>query len=279
MTKRQSRQAGEKAKPDLSSNSVRESDEIQSNSFAWSPWKRQVVSIVILVYLGILLLGPLSDPIASTHFSGPLARTVSPVHRILFQGHGYRFFGPDPAASHLLVYRGVRADGSEFSGHFPDRDSISPRLMYHRWFMLSETIFTTQLLNPSKEQVRLRNLEYEQEIENLTRSVQLDLKKRLVREQEIENAMFENVNQRMTMLASSIGRVLMDRNDGETIELFVQERAIPFPEQVAEGMQLKDEAFLSELVKIGEMDSQGFRISPKVIEPQNLPGPSEGDSQ
>ena len=120
-------------KPDETS-AGNDSDE-QSGSFVWSKLSRQLASAAIVFYLIVVVFGPLSNPIGSQHFSVPIAEKISPIQRALFLGHGYRFFAPDPGPTHRLLYRGVRTDGTEFSGHFPDRDNNWPRLLYHRWLM------------------------------------------------------------------------------------------------------------------------------------------------
>ncbi len=61
----------------------------------------------------------------------------------------------------------------------------------------------------------------------------------------------------------SIAKHLLDQSGGTQIELFVQERNIPFPVQVLTGSQLEDAEFLSPLRKIGEfqIDSEGNTVS------------------
>ena len=104
-------------------------------------WQRFLLSIGITGYLLIVLLGPLSNPIASNNLTGPLSQMVAPVHQSLFLGHGYRFFGPDPSPSHIVEFRIAQANEESITGKFPDREKHWPRLLYHRWFMLSETIY------------------------------------------------------------------------------------------------------------------------------------------
>lgn len=230
----------------------------------WSKTWQRIATIALLVYLGVLLLGPMSNPIAPTHLVGPLADGISPVHRVLFQGHGYRFFAPDPGPSHRLVFRGTRADGSEFSGHFPDREGHWPRLLYHRWFMLSERISFEQSLRTSDQQFQEIRQQYDQEILNFHNIGKLKLSRQLTRERDQGIEMHERNQRRFEILGGAIAQVLLDRNQGDRIELFVQERSIPFPVQVANGARLVDEQFLTELIEIGNYDSSGFH--PGVIQ-------------
>ena len=232
--------------------------------FVWSTQARGLASLALVAYLAIVLIGPMSNPIGSQHFSTPIAQKVSPLHRALFLGHGYRFFAPDPGDSHRLLYRGVRADGTEFSGHFPDRDEHWPRLLYHRWFMLSETMFNEQALKPSAARFKQRESEYDRQILRLRTEGKRKLLDQLLRERELETTFFETTTARVDLLASSIAKVLLRRNDGESIELFLQERRIPFPEEVADGLRLDAESLLTDPIKIGELDSNGYRTSPLV---------------
>jgi len=55
-----------------------------ANSLAWPRSIRLIVSLAILCYLAVVLLGPLSNPIASQYFSAPIANAISPIHRAMF---------------------------------------------------------------------------------------------------------------------------------------------------------------------------------------------------
>ena len=233
---------------------------VNESAAGWSKLSRRIASAVILLYLIVLLIGPLSNPVASPYLSGPVAAVVSPIHRMLFLGHGYRFFGPDPGPSHLLVYKGKRSDGTSFEGKFPDRDSNWPRLLYHRWFMLSETVFSEYSSLPSQQQFRDRLKNYEQQIGDCQRSGQMKLAGELQKERDIETEQYEISRQRAEVLGEAIAEELLKRNNGESIELFVQVRQIPLAEEVASGIKLSDASLLSELLPIGVRDSEGFRI-------------------
>lgn len=60
----------------------------------------------------------------------------------MFLDHAYKFFAPNPGASHLLRYDLYFADGTKRVNRddqiLPDRFHHWPRLMYHRHFMLTE---------------------------------------------------------------------------------------------------------------------------------------------
>jgi hypothetical protein len=52
--------------------------------------------------------------------------------------NGYRFFAPEPGPGHLVHYEVVTGDGRQVDGSFPDWNTERPRLLYHRYFMMSE---------------------------------------------------------------------------------------------------------------------------------------------
>ena len=56
---------------------------------------------------------------------------------------GHHFFAPDPGASTLVQYTVERPDGTILEGRMPNRQ-IVPRLLYHRHFMLTESIATSE---------------------------------------------------------------------------------------------------------------------------------------
>lgn len=67
------------------------------------------------------------------------ARIARPYNELLFLQHGYHFFAPDPGPSTLISWRIDRAGDIPIRGRFPDT-STSPRLLYHRYFMLAENV-------------------------------------------------------------------------------------------------------------------------------------------
>lgn len=56
----------------------------------------------------------------------------------LYLNHGYSFFAPDPGPSLVMEYEVQRKDGSTIRrGRLPDVERHWPRLLYHRYFMLT----------------------------------------------------------------------------------------------------------------------------------------------
>ena len=100
-------------------------------------WKKTVGSLLIALHLLAIAIAPASVPPSSpTIQNGWLV--FQPYLQIAFLNHGYHYFAPDPGASSLIEYTVVTEDGERIWGRIPDRDTIWPRLLYHRHFMLTE---------------------------------------------------------------------------------------------------------------------------------------------
>jgi hypothetical protein len=90
---------------------------------------------LVLVHLLAVIAEPLFFYSRSDVQAGPeflaLRRGLGPYVDWMYLDHGYFFFSPNPGPSHLV---GIR----DQSVVFPDRKEQWPRLLYHRYFMLSE---------------------------------------------------------------------------------------------------------------------------------------------
>ena len=89
--------------------------------------------VLIAFHLAALVLAPATIP-PSSQLQRTAFRGVETYLQMLNLNHGYHYFAPDPGESRLLEYE--LEDGTV--GRFPDK-SIEPRLLYHRYFMLSES--------------------------------------------------------------------------------------------------------------------------------------------
>jgi hypothetical protein len=197
-----------------------------------------------MAFLAIVVLGPLSNPIASRHLTARLAAWVSPVHRALFLGHGYRFFAPNPGPSHLVQYKITRADGTQLESVFPDRDTIKPRLLYHRWFMLSETVYSEHAQTPSPREFERLNLSRLQQVKALNKGGRLVLSRSLEATRKREEEAYQRTLKRIDVLVRNIAQFSLEREGGEEIELTVVTRTLPFPAEVRQGADLNDKRFL-----------------------------------
>ena len=106
------------------------------NPVGWGRMSRLLASGLLAWHLIAVLLGPLSVPDAM--IPAALAPIFRPYQQAVFINNGYKFFAPDPGPSHLVRYDLELADGSHQRGEFPSRLEQRPRLLYHRYFMLSE---------------------------------------------------------------------------------------------------------------------------------------------
>jgi hypothetical protein len=78
-------------------------------------------------------VGPTSDLLIATW------ELFRPYLQALYINQGYKFFAPQPAPPTLLSFEAHRADGTVMRGRVPER-SIQPRLLYHRYLLLTEHI-------------------------------------------------------------------------------------------------------------------------------------------
>jgi hypothetical protein len=111
-------------------------------------WLRVVFSILIIAHV----LAVFTPPFAfSTRMGGnapsPIAAGLMSMFRpyvgFMFLDHGYAFFAPDPGPSHLVRAHLEFEDGRPGKDViYPDLNEQFPRLLYHRHFMLSESLNT-----------------------------------------------------------------------------------------------------------------------------------------
>jgi hypothetical protein len=113
-------------------------------------WARAVgfalVNVWLVYHLVAIVLAPWSVPPASRLVQNAW-RAVGAYDQALFLNHGYHYFAPEPGNSTLLAYVLEMPDGSLKTGRIPNRE-IRPRLLYHRHFMLTESL-ASEDLSPS----------------------------------------------------------------------------------------------------------------------------------
>jgi hypothetical protein len=108
----------------------------------WSFRLRLFVSALVAFHIFAVFVGPWAMPQQASPLAADCARLIHPYLDVLYLNNGYRFFAPEPGPSHLVRYELTLADGKRIKGTFPDRNVNRPRLLYHRYFMLSEFINT-----------------------------------------------------------------------------------------------------------------------------------------
>lgn len=99
-------------------------------------WLRRVVSVWIVIHLTAIIAAPAATEPSSV-LSHEVCQILMPYLGLFYLDHGYHFFAPEPGESSLLTYVAEREDGTTVRRRFPDR-ATQPRLLYHRYFMLTE---------------------------------------------------------------------------------------------------------------------------------------------
>lgn len=105
-------------------------------------WAKLVCSAIIVLHLAAVVAPPLAFACrGSSPAVQPIARLLAPYCGATFLDHGYAFFAPNPGPNHLVDYTVEFADGRPpVTGRFPNLREERPRLLYHRHFMLSESL-------------------------------------------------------------------------------------------------------------------------------------------
>ncbi len=228
----------------------------------WSPRQKGLASALIVGVVFIIFMGPVTNPIATEELTGPIGRFLAPIHQALYLSHGYRFFAPDPGPSHLLVYRLHFPDGEVRERRFPDADKLSPRLRYHRWFMLSETLFAEHASQPVRQSFDQMQRDMAAQVERFSRGGQPALAAEVRKSAERQRKSYARAEQRIAELVRAVGQVLIAGTGAERVELFCQERMIPLPGDVALGLKLNDPGGLLPPIKIGDVLADGTFIPP-----------------
>ena len=210
---------------------------------------RRLISVLLIVYLTILFLGPATNPVATPDLTGPMRQQLSPVYQALYMGHGYRFFAPNPGPSHIITYEIGLGDGESITGQLPDREAHWPRLLYHRWFMLSETLFMELNGMPDESSFEQSQKVLDSQVEQLQKAGKLKYAARIRKDKADQLASYEQGRKRIKGLVDAIAQYLIRENNGKWIKLSVRERAIPFPGEVIMGKKLDDSLSLSEPLK------------------------------
>lgn len=97
---------------------------------------RLILSACIVFHLGAVIIAPLAVG-PSSELVHAARSAFAPYIELLYLDHGFHFFAPEPVESTLLSYEAEQPDGALVRGRIPDRE-IHPRLLYHRYFMLTE---------------------------------------------------------------------------------------------------------------------------------------------
>ncbi len=188
---------------------------------------RCLLSIFLIVHVAAVFAEPFrffsQSPVKpAAEEAGWLRRTLAPYVEFMYLSHGYSFFAPNPGPSHLLECEVkqqpkdpnaggeiekpsiastlrelplVQQPAESFSNLalrwrvLPDRKSDRPRLLYHRYFMLSEfynTLFAPVTL--SESELNEPGLKERWQLDrDLYESLQSSIKTRLLNSYEAES--------------------------------------------------------------------------------------------
>ena len=201
--------------------SVRKPD---NGSAGWSPAARTIATVVLILHLAAVVVAPWSGPPPS-ELSQKVASVFRPYLQMMHLDHGYRFFAPDPPlTSNLVRYKLEMPAGSPsvmIEGTFPNREIHTPRLAYHRHFMITSQVF---------ERVALPD----------------DVLA------EMPPAFFDETG----VVMQSIAGHLMYEHGAQSVKLYLKRHRVPRRQAVIEGMQLTDESLYIERF-LGTLTSDG----------------------
>ena len=186
------------------------------------------IQYVLLIAFLFHFLGVLSEPLRffsrSDVQTAPefafFSEMMKPYSQFLYMNHGYFFFAPNPGPGHLIQCTpstksvDSTSDSSSKNFYLPDRKDHWPRLLYHRYFMLSE--FYTSRYAPQQVTEELKkDLEFMQQ--------------------------WAFVKELYDQIRTSIVNSLKHLRGDESIELRRIERWLPDSQQVLkEGWSLND---------------------------------------
>ena len=120
----------------------------------------------------------------------------------------------------MIRYTVEMSDGTKSEHRFPDTSQHWPRLLYHRYFMISETVY------------------------NLTEPVRETPPEGAISPQ--EKMAFEKDRARADALVRSLSRFLLEHHHAERIEVYLQQHVIPPPWEIVAGRRLDDPQYYEE---------------------------------
>ena len=175
-----------------------------------------------------------------------------------------------------MVYEIETAEGEQINGHFPDRDNTSPRLLYHRWFMLSESVFR-QYVNLSldvrgEEQLR----KVDEKIAGLANQGDVELSKKLTKERDEGLVDWERFDGLMLNLARNLVAKLGTAEPPKSIRMWIHRRIQPTVDQSKSGIELTDEMFITQ-AEVAYLTADQLATLEQVVADPELETISAGD--
>jgi hypothetical protein len=199
------------------------------------PWQIGL-SLVLAIHLAAVIAAPLMFATRGSAAVRPLFAVLQPYIDLLYLNHGYFFFAPDPGPNHLVRYELEFKDGRRpIVGEFPDLQTEWPRLMYHRHFMLSETL--NRFYRPPQPERQPR-----EPGESASRQERRSYN-RAKQDWDREYAQYKNDRETYEALRASIGGHLEHEYGADDVTLIRRRHRLLDPEEILEDrLQLRDEA-------------------------------------
>jgi hypothetical protein len=180
--------------------------------------------------IGILITPAAESPLLEAVYR----RLYSPYLEPLYMIHRYRFFAPEPGPGSLIRWTVERDDGTKVTGEFPNR-GIRPRLLYHRYFMLSERSVPFDPYEEQDVEAEATTGDGSPPSEGLTKA----------KESDAEAAATTGEGATTSVIVDSgwfegYARHLIRLHDGATITLQRVIHALPSAEEIQQGRRLED---------------------------------------
>ena len=207
----------------------------QADALPWSPRVRGIVSLLLAFHVAAVFIAPWSMPQPASALSQKGSGAIEPYLLALSINNVYRFFAPNPGPGHLVHYRLTLRDGSIKEGRFPDLEEHWPRQLYHRYFMIAETVdIATAGAFPPPAPPR--------ENPNFPRMSPAEVE-RATAEFHAAGRRHEEVKKN---LLQPIAQRLMREHDANAVELWCLQHEIPSREEFLSGTALpSEESFLN----------------------------------
>jgi len=221
-----------------------------------SPWK-WVIGAAVLVHMVAVAITPLHYASRNGPNTSPLLDVIElplrPYTQAAFLNHGYAFFSPEPGSSRLIRYRLTLPGGEKIEKRFPDIKRHWPRLLYHRYFMLSEQspVYVPASPEPAP---RKGDPGYAEDM--------LDWQ---LYETERKRARFIYVHRWEAMKQH-----LRATHNAKEVELMRIEHMLPTPDDVLGGMTLTDKRLYREMPETAGFEPE---TPPAAPQPTPLPAP------
>jgi hypothetical protein len=118
-------------------------DQTQGSTSSWRALGLKLVVSGWLVYhlCGIFIAPASVAP--SSRLTQNTWRLFGSYLQFMYMNHGFHFFAPDPGAATILRYELELPNQAKIIGQIPDKNQHQPRLFYHRHFMLTEFMATS----------------------------------------------------------------------------------------------------------------------------------------